>query len=345
MSWFKRSAGVALALLVFAVGCGDDDDSSSGAGGGGGGGDKPEVAYFAVQTPYVEAQLQEVKRVIGDAGGSVQVFYSNFNPAQQFRQMQDAIASGKFNAFIVQPLDGAGMVPAVKQAVAKGIEVASVSSFLGTRQDTTAVQVEGMAASVLDPTVKRGQWLGGLITKACEGLSPCKVVLEPGDARLPAEKLADEETKRVLAKTPGINVAAIVSNGLQPATAQKATQDVLQAHPDVNVISTHGDTAVPGIITALRQAGKKVGTDPGEVRVIGLGGTAAAVKGIRDGSWFGSVLSLPADEGRLVAEAIVKAVRGELDQPVEVSASEASGIEPELTRETLPADFKPQYAG
>jgi hypothetical protein len=56
------------------------------------------------------------------------------------------------------------------------------------------------------------------------------------------------------------------------------------------------------------------------------------------------VLSLPADEGRIGAETIVKAVQGE-EAPVEMSASEQSGITPELTKDDLPADFQAQWDG
>lgn len=337
-----RAALAAGVLLLALAGCGDDDDGGSAAGGGG---EPLKVAVFgAANNTYFAAARREIDRVIEAEGGSVQVFETPFDPGKQFRQLQDATASGQFNAFIIMPLDGVSVAQAIKRAVAEDIEVVTISAVAGTRQDTTEVQVPGMAGAILDPPAKRGRWLGGLVTKACEGISPCKVVWEVGDAKLPIEQLFVGEAEKVMAETPGIESVATVSTGLQAGPAAKATADVLQAHPDVNVIASSGDQAIVGAAIAVKQAGKKVGTGPGEIRLVGLGASKVGVEGIRSGEWFGSVLSLPADEGRIGAETIVKAVRGE-EAPVQLSAAEESGITPELTKDDLPADFQSQWDG
>ncbi len=345
-----RAAFAAGALLLALAGCGSSDDSSStstsaSAPSAGKGGEPVRVAAVgAANNTYFAASLREIERVVEAEGGSVQAFLSPFDPTKQFRQIQDATASGKFDAIVVSPLDGVGIVPAIKQAIAKGIKVVGISTVVGSRQDTTDVQVPGMAGAILDPPARRGQWLGGLVTKACAGLSSCKVAWEVADAKLPIEQLFLREAEQVMAKTPGIEVVATLSTGLQASPAAKATADVLQAHPDLNVIAADGDQAIVGAAIALKQAGKKVGTGPGEIRLVGLGASKPGIAGIRSGAWFGSVLSLPADEGRIGAETAVKAVRGE-QAPVQLSATERSGLAPQMTKEDLPADFQAQWDG
>jgi ABC-type sugar transport system substrate-binding protein len=289
--------------------------------------------------------MDEVKNVVEGAGGSVQEFLSPFDPAQQFRQVQDATASGQYDAFVISALDGVSIEPAIKEAVSKGIQVVAISTVVGPEQETTEVQVDGMAGAILDPPVRRGEWLGGLATKACEGIDPCKVILEPGSLKVPIEKLFMDEATKVMDKTPSIEVVAQIATELQASVAAKATAEVLQAHPDVNVFAADSDQSIAGTVIALKNAGISVGTGEGEVRVVGLGASAPGVEGVRDGEWFGTVLSLPADEGRIGAETALKAVNGELKAPTQESASEESGIDPELTEEVLPAGFEGQWAG
>jgi ribose transport system substrate-binding protein len=341
-------AALAAGMLTCALAaCGSDDEPGASASAGGTGSDEPiKVAAFGFSAnSYFAASLKEVKRVIEAAGGTVQTFDTNFDAAKQFRQVQDATASGKFDAFIISPLDGVGIAPAVKQAVEKDIKVVAMSSVVGPRQDTTKVQVPGMAGAILDPPAMRGRWLGGIVAKACEGLSSCKVAWEVGNAQLPIEQLFISEAEKVMAKTPGIESVATVSTGLQAGPAAKATADVLQAHPDLNVIAASGDQAIVGAALAVKQRGKHAGSGAGEIRLVGLGASKSSVEGIRGGDWFGTVLSLPADEGRIAAETVIKAVRDGVTTPVEMSATEKSGLTPEMTKGDLPQDFQAQWAG
>ena len=50
------------------------------------------------------------------------------------------------------------------------------------------------------------------------------------------------------------------------------------------------------------------------VKLIGLGGSAPAIKGIKDGSWFAGVFGAPGTEGRLAMEAMVDALNNGVDQ-------------------------------
>ena len=48
--------------------------------------------------------------------------------------MQDAITTGKYQGMLVAALDGHGLYPTIKQAIAKGIKVATVDYTLGLPQ-------------------------------------------------------------------------------------------------------------------------------------------------------------------------------------------------------------------
>ena len=90
---------------------------------------------------------------------------------------------------------------------------------------------------------------------------------------------------------------------LGPDGGIAATQDILQLNKPFQVM-IGSDQSIQGSAIALKDAGMA----PGTVKLIGLGGSAPAIEGIKDGSWYGGVFGAPADEGRLAMEAMVKAL-------------------------------------
>ena len=64
--------------------------------------------------------LAAAKAAAAAGNANLTVFDANLVPADQVKQLQDATASGKYDAIITQPLYGAGMVEDVKKAIAAG---------------------------------------------------------------------------------------------------------------------------------------------------------------------------------------------------------------------------------
>ena len=81
-----------------------------------------EIAYlsFAVANSYDAPMLAAAKAAAAAGNANLTVFDANLDPAAQVKQLQDATASGKYDAIITQPLYGAGMVEDVKKAIAAG---------------------------------------------------------------------------------------------------------------------------------------------------------------------------------------------------------------------------------
>ena len=86
-----------------------------------------EIAYlsFAVANSYDAPMLAAAQAAAAAGNAKLTVFDANLNPANQTKQLQDATASGKFDAIITQPLFGAGLVEDVKRAIAAGIASAT----------------------------------------------------------------------------------------------------------------------------------------------------------------------------------------------------------------------------
>jgi hypothetical protein len=69
--------------------------------------------------------------MVGPQGASIQVFSGEYDQTEQLNQMQDAVTSGNFNAFIVYAIDGNGVIPGVQAALDAGIVVVGADVVIG----------------------------------------------------------------------------------------------------------------------------------------------------------------------------------------------------------------------
>jgi ribose transport system substrate-binding protein len=291
---------VATALLVAA--CGSSSSSSSNTGTTGAAKKKANIAYlsFAVANSYDAPMLAAAQTAAKSAGASLTVLDANNDPKTQFAQLQNATASGKYNAIIVQPIFGTALITGVQDAIGKGIKVVNMDQILGPDLSTDQPQVKGLSGNVVFIPTEIGTKLGNLVVKACteKNLNPCNVGYL-FDIKASALDVAIK--KSFDAATSGkIKVVAQGESFFTPAKGLAATQNMLSAHPEINLI-VGSDQGIEGAIQAI---GKK------KIVLVGYGGAAAAMQGVKAGTWYGDVAQLPATEGRLAAEAAVKAVNG-----------------------------------
>jgi ribose transport system substrate-binding protein len=83
----------------------------------------------------------------------------------------------------------------------------------------------------------------------------------------------------------------------------KAAQNILTAHPDVSVIVS-ADQAITGAVQALKDSPLK-----DKVKLVGYGGGTIALQDIAAGTRYGTVMQMPATEGRVGTENLIKAIR------------------------------------
>lgn len=279
-----------------------------------------EIAYlsFAVANSYDAPMLASAQAAAAAGNAKLTVFDSNLDPAVQSKQLQDATASGKFDGIITQPLFGAGMVEGVKAAIAAGIAVGNIDQILGTDQTTANAQVDGLMANVAFVPSELGRKIGELVVKACTDMkaNPCTIgyIYSVKAAALDTtlRKAFDEAT----ASHPEIKVVGEGESFYTTALGLKASQDILQAHPDVSVI-VGADQAITGAVQAVDAAGVK-----GKVALVGYGGGAIALQGIASGERYGTVMQMPATEGLLGTEQLIQAIR---------SGTPAAGMDPLAT--------------
>lgn len=340
----RRTAAVAcVALAALAVaGCGGDDEAADTA-------TEPaatqaaeplNIAYLSASTAntWLASSKKAMEEVAGRENVTITEFDGQFKPEEQTKQLQDAIASQKYDGIVITSISGEGIIPDLQEAIDQGIEVAVLNQVVGPKLDTADPQVEGVSVSVLAPPLRSGERLGKLTLKACDGIDPCRVAYLYGIKGIPLDTALRKGFDSVIAENPAIEVVAEGEGKyLGPDEGAKATQTILAATPDFDVL-IGSDQSVQGAQQALEDAGKLA-----KVKLIGLGGSQAAIAAIRDGKWYGGVFGAPYDEGKIAIEALIEAIR---------NGKKTGGVDP-LTR--LPDEglvtrdnvgkFESQWAG
>lgn len=308
-------------------------------------GEAANIAFFVpIKNSYVDSNIKAVEAVASELGGTVETFVSDFDAQKQATQIQDAIASGNYNAFLIYPVDSVGVVPFVEEAVEAGIATAIETIAVGESLETEAIQVDGVVSSAANPPYLDGQSIGQAVVEACEGVDPCNVIHLAGNFAFGYDVGLRDGVKDAIKDHPNIKIVATGEGEYQADPAYNVMRDLLQANSDVDVVFAASDVMMGGAERALSDAGIEVGPDT--VKLIGDGGSEIAYKGISDGTWWRSLVWLPETSARFNVENLFRAVRGEpIPEPSAVYTSrDLSPIGLFMTSENA-ADLEPQWVG
>jgi ribose transport system substrate-binding protein len=266
-----------------------------------------EIAYisFAVANSYDAPMLAAAQAAAAAGNAKLTVFDGNLDPATQTKQIQDATASGKFDAILTQPVFGAGLVTVVEQAIAAGVAVGNIDQILGPDNTTANSQIKGLSSNVAFVPSELGRKIGELVVKACaEGkYNPCNVGYIYSVKAAALDATLKQAFDAATASHPEIKIVAEGESFYTTALGLKASQDMLQAHSDLSVIVA-ADQAITGAVQAVDAAGVK-----DKVLLVGYGGGTIALQDIAAGKRYGTVMQMPGTEGRLGTEQLIQAIR------------------------------------
>jgi ribose transport system substrate-binding protein len=283
------------------------------------------VLYYN-PSPYGIAQLKGAQQAAKALGVSVTGFNPNNDPHLQQTQMQDAITTGKYQGMLVAALDGHGLYPTIKQAIAKGIKVATVDYTLGLpQQQVNLVATPGLVTTVGQPIGNEWKGLITEIKKAC-GVKvgagqPCNVAFLPGLANYPTDVIRIDNMKKAF-KTGPIKFTLMPPGMYDQPTSQKVTLDFFQSKPKVDVLASFGDQMTAGALVAFKQLGITPGKD---VLVIGYGASKEGVQAVRSGQWFATLGLYPAGEMAVALKYVIDSLNGKKGIPNPVDIMQTTG--------------------
>jgi fructose transport system substrate-binding protein len=189
------------------------------------------------------------------------------------------------DAIVVAPGLSAGIVPAVTRATQAGIPVIAVD----TNTDPPSAVKSFIATDSVRAGLLQGQW-------AHAALAGKKPVI----AAMHCELGSSVDTDRWNGFMQGFGsdaannvVGSFETHGLY-ADTQTATENLLTAHRDVNVIWNCGDDGAQGAGKAVADAGLK-----GQVLITGMDGGCAAIQEVANGTFQADFMQFPVKVGIL----------------------------------------------
>ncbi len=222
---------------------------------------------------------------------------SHVDHAGQLAQVESVIAGGVDYVFL-GPTEFEAAIPALRKLKQAGVPTV-VYNFTTPHEDEAARAMSYIAFAHHPGGVKSGEWaveqLGGkgkvLVLRGAPGV----VSDERGGGFL-----------SVVEQHPGIEVVMGPYTDFDRAKAYDAAQNMLAAHPDINLIYGMSTTIGLGAAQVVRQMGKSE-----DILTMGFGGTGDEITAMKEGWLTASVLRPIDDSGVAVADAFVAHSKGE----------------------------------
>ncbi|MEZ5069947.1 MAG: substrate-binding domain-containing protein [Bacteroidales bacterium] len=232
---------------------------------------------------------------------------------KQITSMEDLISTG-VDVMILNPLDAKALVPAVNAAEEAGVPVFIVDS----RIDDGA----GFRTSVQASNEGNGWLLGEWVVRQLEG-QDARVALISGSQGNPvgqSKRLGFfegfVETQLMTRGNSDLNILAQGWGNWTLLGGIEAMEDILSAHPDVNVLVAENDAMAMGALKAIEEAGRA-----GDILVVGYDGQKEAYELIREGRFGATALNAPGELARLAIESVVRHLNGQaLDKVIHTPA-------------------------
>ena len=210
----------------------------------------------------------------------------------QATMVTDLINQG-VDALILNPINANAIVPAVQQAVRKGIPVFTLdrgaacgdcqTNFLET--DNVAMGREG-AQFIAEQLRKRYGALKGNVVNLVGLLGTTA-----GDAR---DKGFMEEFAQMQAGNPDLKLVARQEAQFDQEKAFNLMSQIMAANPQIDAVFNGNDDNAVGALRAIKQAGRAAPmADPKHIVIIGIDGTRQALTAIRRGEMDGTLSQNP----------------------------------------------------
>lgn len=272
-----------------------------------------KVAFFAssAQNGFNQAVYQGVQEKAKELGIEVAIYDGQFDAALQYSQIEDVLAGGQFNAFIVVPNDTVGIAGAAEEVGKADKPLVTALFPIGPDLAKLEPQVPGVTATVASDPANGAKAQAEDVVKFCEGKDPCNVVIVIGQKIYPFDNLRYESYLSVLNTHPNIKVVATGEGNYDPDKSLTVMQDILQANKDVHVVLSNADQHLVGVEIALTNAGYNVP----DVYLSGGGAASIAVEAIREGRWDVTLAHFPVTMGKIALETAVKKLKGEDVKP------------------------------
>lgn len=256
--------------------------------------------------PFYVTLEATVKRTVEQYGMQYFMADGQGDVAKQVAAIEDLLSKG-IQVLIVNPLDPKASVEIVNRAAAQGVHVFIVDSVI----DDAAAYISSLVADNNLNGEILGQWLAE--NKSDE----LKIAVISGAQGSPAGRekrlgfvrgLADGQLHRN-GKT-NFDIVAQGWGNWSNDGGLKAMEDILVAHPYVNVLLAENDAMAMGAIRAIREMGRE-----DQITILGYDGQKEAYELIKQNKYAATAQNSPQILGETIVETAVKYLNKETELP------------------------------
>ncbi len=268
-AWWPRMAGVLGLLTVLTAACG-------GSGGGPQSASKPKIGVIQITLTHGYQQIlnEGYKTQAAKNGVDVAFCINNLNPSQDVRCAEDLLSGGA-TVLINAPADPGSWSSVLQVAKAKNVPVVND----GSPETITP----GMVPFTGTDSVLAGKLDGDFTVKWIKTNLAGKATV--AELTLPTFTDCQNRNKGFHQSLDTLTTAPIVASADgkgQRASALPATENMLQGHPDINVVFGCNDDSALGALSALQGKNKVAAS----TLVVGIDGTQEAFQEIQKAGMF-----------------------------------------------------------
>ena len=262
--------------------------------------------FYVVLSKYVQIFTESYGMEFAMADGQDDII-------KQITSMEDLVTAG-VEVLILNPLDHKALVPAINAIAGSGVPV----FILDSQIDPEANYITSVQAS----NEGNGELIGEWVVQNL-GNTTIQAALISGNQGNPVGKEKRLGFVRGFAETQMMTQGSadlrILSQGWGNWThigGLEAMEDILVAHPDINLLIAENDAMGMGALKAIQEAGKS-----DNILVVGFDGQKEAYELIIAGKYSATALNSPKELARLVVESVVKYLEGgQMDKVIHTPA-------------------------
>ena len=262
------------------------------------GGKRYGLSSVGLSYPFAAAIAKGFADAAAKAGSSAVILDAKGDVQKQANDVDDLIAQD-VAGIALMPLDLVVAQSWVRRANSAGVPIAAVAALVGDPKTRRIDDVyPGLVALASQDEVAAGGAAGRLAAQWLPGDRRGRIAIIEGAAGFPEVEQRARGFKEALDKA-GIKYTIVAS---QPGDwtsegGEAACQNILAAHPDVDLFYNEADDMVIGCARAVRAAGSNA-------KLIGVGGSKLAIASIKAGAVDGTVCFKPEALGAIAFAAL-----------------------------------------
>ncbi|MHC4154413.1 MAG: substrate-binding domain-containing protein [Planctomycetota bacterium] len=269
---------------------------------------KVGMSMYTLGAPYFAAQVSAAKKKAEELGLKLVYTEARDDMVTQLANVEDLLAQG-IDLLILNPKDPQGLIPATKAATKAGVPVIVIDSTIDAAADfVTTIQSNNLA---------NGEMIGQWLVNRMKG-EPIRMALISGVPGNPVGKERRQGVFRGIIEQQlratgrmGFEIVAQGWGDWYHEGGLKAMEDIIVAHPEINVMLAENDSMALGALEAIKEAGRE-----DDILVLAAAdGQKEALKLIKEGRYGATGMNNPVLIAETAIEVGLQVLRGKTDFP------------------------------